>query len=93
MILSNVGNGALFALSVGGSEDIMFLMDLGGTDREAAAEVLHEIAREVASGCILVIEPVLNSSRDDRYSQITTTLSVTFMSTGQHDDDLLVSLE
>lgn len=70
----------------------MSLMDIGSGDSELVAEVLHAIAREVASGCILVTEPVLNRSRDGIYSPIDTRLSVTFVATNKHDDDLLVSL-
>ena len=75
----------------------MFLENLGGDDREAVAEVLHEIAREVESGCIVIcdarLERTIGEAFGGSYGQMETRLSLEFLSTGQHDDDLLVSLE
>jgi hypothetical protein len=62
-------------------------------DKEKAAETLREIALEVESGCLVITDVRIESSPMDMGIRTEgRRLTIQFISTGQHDDDLLEDL-
>lgn len=70
-----------------------FLQNLMSQDKAEAAEVLHAIAAEVESDCIRIINVEVQRGLMDSGVQVEgNRLTVEFVATGQHDDDILVGL-